>query len=424
MTELSRATRAYIATVVLAALAVAGVGLSVPAPVDVAQLGVYVLLAALADSVDVPLGRNYYVSLAPVVHVATVLLFPPPMVVLIVATAALADQVLHHRRGWAKTAFNVAHHVLVAGLPALLIAQLDGGRRFQPGSDLLTLAATVVTLVTYYLADVTLLSLVIGISGRMSPLRVWRENNRGTLLLDGALLSTGALLAGLWTKLPLFTPLVLLPMAVNYLAFRTLRQVERETRAAVILMADAIDDRDPYTSGHCRRVGEYAAAIGRALGLSAAELEQIALAGRVHDLGKIGVSDFVLQKPSPLTPEEWQQMARHPEIGATILGRYSLFAETLPYVRHHHEALDGSGYPDGLVGDQIPLGARVVAVADAYDAMTTDRPYRKRLPRAEAVRRLRAGAGRLWDPVVVEAFLRVLGEDARAGAEGPGQRAA
>ncbi|WP_152052964.1 HD-GYP domain-containing protein [Tautonia marina] len=166
----------------------------------------------------------------------------------------------------------------------------------------------------------------------------------------------------------------------------------------------AIDAKDPYTLGHSERVGRIASLLGEVLGLSANERGDLYLCGLLHDVGKIGIRDATLQKPGPLTPEEFQEIKRHPTIGVQILSDLKKLHHLLPGVAHHHENFDGSGYPDGLSGNQIPQIARILAVADAFDAMSSTRPYRRRLATEQIDRIFRDGAGTQWDPEVVDAM--------------------
>ncbi len=172
-------------------------------------------------------------------------------------------------------------------------------------------------------------------------------------------------------------------------------------------MAQTLDARDPYTAGHSSRVSDYAVAIAQAMNLSAAETEVIRVGANLHDIGKIGIPDAVLQKPGPLTGEEFEVIKRHPLIGKRILEGVAKFRDYLSIVELHHENPDGSGYPWGLRGEQVPLGARIVHVVDAYDAMTSSRPYREASPAAKAQDVLRRFAGSQFDPAVVEVFLRL-----------------
>jgi len=188
-------------------------------------------------------------------------------------------------------------------------------------------------------------------------------------------------------------------------------QLEELSTGAIRALADALDAKCDYTSGHSLRVSRFAVMIGRKIGLSEETLKDIELAGVLHDIGKIGVPESILWKPAKLTPEEQKIMSQHPVTSAQIIGELSGLARTREYVLHHHEYIDGSGYPDGLVGEAIPLGARIILVADAFDAMTTDRPYRKAIGHRNALAELRQQAGTQFDARLVEALIACVGED-------------
>jgi diguanylate cyclase (GGDEF)-like protein/putative nucleotidyltransferase with HDIG domain len=182
----------------------------------------------------------------------------------------------------------------------------------------------------------------------------------------------------------------------------------REVHLATLLsLAEAIDVRDAGTADHSQTVGRHCEAVARELGVPRERVERVRLAGVLHDVGKIGVSDLILRKPGPLDDAEWAEMRRHPEIGARILGA-SEFDDIREWVLAHHERPDGRGYPHGLRGNQIPLEAKILAVADAYEAMTSDRVYREAIGLEAARDELRRGAGSQFDPLVVEGFLAVL----------------
>lgn len=182
----------------------------------------------------------------------------------------------------------------------------------------------------------------------------------------------------------------------------------REVHLATLLsLAEALDLRDAGTADHSQTVGRHCELVARELGLPRERVERVRLAGVLHDIGKIGVSDVILRKPGPLDDAEWAEMRRHPEIGARILGA-SEFDDIRGWVLAHHERPDGRGYPAGLRGDEIPLEARILAVADAYEAMTSDRVYRAAIGGEAARAELRRGAGTQFDPLVVQAFLTVL----------------
>ncbi len=182
-------------------------------------------------------------------------------------------------------------------------------------------------------------------------------------------------------------------------------------------LAEAVNRRDPYTGGHARRVAAYSVLIAEKKGLVPREKEELRLAAILHDIGKIGIEDAILRKGGLLTEDEALLMRKHPQIGAGILGFVEEMSGVIPGVLHHHEWFDGSGYPSGLGGRAIPLQARIIAIADAYDAMTTDRPYRKALKAEDALEELGSSAGTHFDPVLAEAFAMVVKEDLSGGNE-------
>jgi putative two-component system response regulator len=187
-----------------------------------------------------------------------------------------------------------------------------------------------------------------------------------------------------------------------------LGQLER-AEAVITTLALTIEARDPYTLGHCDRLSRYAVALGQALGLDPDMVRALRLGGYLHDLGKIAVPDGILLKPGPLDPMEQERIRAHPGAGSDLVLGLRSMELVRPIMRHHHEKWDGSGYPDGLKGAAIPLGARIISVVDVFDALHTERPYKAALPRAEAVSLLiRETDAGYWDPKVVETFLEIL----------------
>jgi putative two-component system response regulator len=190
-----------------------------------------------------------------------------------------------------------------------------------------------------------------------------------------------------------------------------------DTETVIFALAQAVEAKDSYTEAHTDRVASRARLLGAAVGLTGKELVDLYRGGKIHDIGKIGVPDAILLKPGPLDADETAIMRRHPAIGEQIARPLRSAANLLDIIRHHHENFDGTGYPDGLVGEQIPLLARIVAISDAYDAMITDRPYRHGMSVEKAATILKERAGLQWDPELVPLFLSAIGFREPAGAE-------
>ncbi len=186
---------------------------------------------------------------------------------------------------------------------------------------------------------------------------------------------------------------------------RLYKEVSEAFLSTVHVLTDAIEARDPYTGQHARRVMEYSLAIADSFNLSAVEREHLRFSSILHDIGKIGVDDAILRKPSRLDKAEREAMERHADIGASVLSSIQWMASVIPGVKHHHERYDGTGYPDRLKGEETPLAARIIAVVDTFDAMTTTRPYRHALPVETALAELEKCAGTQFDPAVTNAFL-------------------
>jgi HD-GYP domain-containing protein (c-di-GMP phosphodiesterase class II) len=191
-----------------------------------------------------------------------------------------------------------------------------------------------------------------------------------------------------------------------------LKQAAEENRelflGSIRMLAAAIDEKDPYTRGHSDRVAKYSVHIGRQLALSDEELDRLSIAALLHDVGKIGVDDRVLKKPGALTPEEFEIMRQHPSKGANIMRPVAQLKDMLPGIELHHENVNGKGYPYGLKGDQIPLMARIIGVADTLDAITTNRPYQSASDLTEAVAIIRKLTGTKFDPRIVDALEAVI----------------
>jgi HD-GYP domain-containing protein (c-di-GMP phosphodiesterase class II) len=206
--------------------------------------------------------------------------------------------------------------------------------------------------------------------------------------------------------------LALFPLALVHVSFRGWVRLQTEARKTFENISQLLDERDHYTAVHSTSVAELAVAIGRKLGLPQRQLESIDVAARVHDIGKVAVPDSILLKAGPLTDEEWVEMKRHPVISAELIEGLEIYASVADAVRHEHEHWDGTGYPSGLVGEAIPLISRIICAADVYDALVTDRPYRKAFSPAKAHDIVGEMKGKTLDPDVADALLAHLEKEA------------
>lgn len=355
--------------------------------------------------------NNARETVSSAVIVASLLLYGPVFTMVVAVLAVLASELLR-RKAFAKVIFNVSQYALTVGVSGLFLLPIgENPHSFTPfvasANSILLLASA---LVAYFLMNTGLVNGVLAFVTGARFVDLWLQNSREILVPYAGMLNVGIVAAMMWTISPFALILLVLPLMVLQFAFRLTDQLKHETLKALIGVAEMVDARDSYAYRHSMEVARYSNLIATKLGLPLEEIEMINLAGMLHDIGKIGTPDKVLHKPGALDSDERGIMELHPSEGAKVLQYFSLFRPGADLVRYHQEHFDGSGYPKGLKGDEIPLGARIIHVADAYQAMTSDRVYRKALPVQEAIRRLRADAGKHFDPAIVDAMLDVLRE--------------
>jgi len=343
-------------------------------------------------------------SVSFVPFLASVLLAPDWTAVVGVLTVSFIVQIVR-RRDLARAIFNLCQQSLAVSLAVLAYRALGGvsilsAQPFQ-------YPAIVSVLIVYSAVNTLSVAGVVALSEQRSVIEVWTENTLGTAMY--ALLGL-PLIVGLAWVYGRFGPPGAFVGAVLLLGLRELYvvnlQLEKANQELLELMVAAIEARDPYTSGHSRRVSQNAKTIAQIVGLSVREVKRVEVAALLHDVGKIHeVFAPILQKPGRLTEEENAIMQTHPIKSEELVARVSQLHDIVPAVRHHHENWNGTGYPDGLAGEKIPLASRIIMFADTIDAMTSDRPYRKALD-AQAVRdELVKHRGRQFDPQICDALL-------------------
>ena len=395
---------AYIVVLYVAALTLVIAGLPRLLQARWSDIIIFVTITTLAELWNVAIGPDSDMSLSFTTHFAGAVLFGPAFAAVVAAVSVLASDGVIRRQPLRHLMFNVANFALAAGVTGLVYDALRSTPIGQPlslGGDAVALVAAAAT---YLVVNNTQVSLVINFSG--GPFfHEWVASFRDIGVPYVSMAPLGALLAYAYQASPwtlLYFPMLVIVVYNGFKLFMTLRH---ETDHALVALADSIDKRDQYTYQHSLRVARFSQEIASHLGLSAREVDLLVSAARVHDLGKIATDNRVLFKQSSLTAEERRIINMHPAEGGELAGKFSMFRKGRLYIRHHHERWDGNGYPDGLAGADIPLGARIIAVADAYDAMTSDRPYRKALPHEIALAELERGAGKQFDAAVVEAFI-------------------
>ena len=371
-------------------------------PVALVAVGI-----AILDAIPIDLySQQVEITLSDAVKFAAVLLCPAPVVILGTFVGTLAAEV-PAKRPWFKKAFNVSAMTLTWSVVAWIYLVLR-----QPGVDYFDSLRNVFALILSGLADfavnTTLLCLVISLAAHLPIRYVWVQNSRQVVWYELSMIPLGAFLAVLWRFNPASVVLAVLPLLVVRQSHQLANDLQRQTHDALLALVRVIDERDHHTSDHSDRVALFARHIAEALGLPQEEIEVIVPAAQLHDLGKVGMADDILFNPKLLNAEERKNAQRHAEIGAILLAKFPLFDKGAILVRHHHERYDGTGYPDRLKAESIPIGARIISVADSYQAMTEGRPYRRALSREEAIAELVAGSGSQFDPKVVQAFIQIL----------------
>jgi putative nucleotidyltransferase with HDIG domain len=350
-------------------------------------------------------GRGSMGSVSFIPVLASAAIAPHWVSVVVVAAASLAGQIVA-KRDRIRSVFNAAQETLALAL-AILAYQALGGIPLHSIGESSSLSLFALFLV-FFVTNSICVSGALGIVSDRNPWTIWKENTLSALPYD--FLSLPAILFIVWAYSK-FGPVGVFVFAIPLFGLRQLYkvtgQLEQTNRELLELMVAAIEARDPYTSGHSRRVADKARVIARAVGLREKDIERIVAAALLHDVGKIHeVFGPILSKPGRLTTEEQVIMRTHPVKSAELAGKVTELRDVVPLIRHHHENWDGTGYPDGLRGDDIPLGSRIIMFADTIDAMSTDRPYRAAMDAASVRKELLRFRGTQFDPSMCDALLR------------------
>jgi hypothetical protein len=377
-----------------------------------AAIGLMAVLAVVAELLAVSQPLSSTGSIAFIPYFATILVAPTWLSLVVVWLVRFSTDVAS-KRDRLKALFNASQHALVLAIAVLIFQRLGGiGLLELRTASLLeaTAAAGAAALAGFgiaYISSGLLVSGVISVAQRVPMGQVWRTNQLVTLWLD--LLSLPLVFVFAWVYAR-FGSLAAATCWVPILGLRQVHKInlelERTNEELLELMVKSMEARDPYTSGHSRRVQHFSTLIARAIGLSEREISSIGRAALLHDVGKIHEKyGPILAKSDRLSPEEWAVIQSHPIDGANLVGTMSRLRDIVAPIRHHHENWDGTGYPDGLAGELIPLSSRIIRFADTIDAMTTDRPYRRSLTEDQVRAEVVKCRAKQFDPTITDRLL-------------------
>ena len=377
---------------------------------ELIHLLVFSVLAVTSESLPVALPKGGYVTVGFALFFAALILFPFGVACVVAALAALLvcgeaakDQPLF------KRLFNASQYVVSVTVASFFLSIFHVQTFRLTGIHLLAYCTAAVA---YLVVNVTMVAIALGTMQGKSPWSIWGSNIRWATPNFLALAPLALLIALVYQNFE-WVGLVLLfiPLLLSRHSFRLYVDMRENYLNTIEALVQALEAKDPYTSGHSDRVAKFAVAIAEKLGMTEEQVEFIKYAAVLHDVGKIGVSENILNKKDQLSQADWVCIHNHPVIGQNIIKNIKFLFDIGPVVRHHHERYDGKGYPDGLAMEQIPLAARIIAIADTYDAMTSDRSYRKGKTPLEALREIKMVAGSQLDPQLVGIFSEIMSPD-------------
>ncbi|TFH08447.1 MAG: HD-GYP domain-containing protein [Candidatus Atribacteria bacterium] len=376
---------------------------------------VFVILAVLAEvyATWIPT-YNWEISSSIAIYLATVFILGVNLAVLLVFLSSLLSEMFLRWRSEDESAasgllaitFNVSQLVVTVTLAGLLLQALQ--RQSLDVAAISDFGLAIAAFGVYFVANLSFVIGIVTLTESKTFIASLADSIRQFFVQYLVLCVSALLLAALYSISVWHVLLALFPLTLVHVSFRGYVKLQTEARNTFERISQLLDARDHYTAVHSMEVAELAVKIGREMGLGQREIEQIDVAARVHDIGKVAVPDSILLKPGKLSEEEWVKMREHPVISAELIAGIEIYSPVAKAVRHEHERWNGTGYPDGLKGEEIPLLARIIAAADIYNALSTDRPYRKAFNEEETIRLIQEMAEAELDPAVAAALLRVI----------------
>jgi len=417
-------TRAKIYVVFLGLLAIASIAyfaadISALTSSQILAFCLFLVLGFLSEvyAVWIP-AYGFEVSSSIAIYMASLFIIGPAGAVILVFLATLAPEIMmrwdHLRSDPRRFAyvliFNVGQLVVTVAVTGWIFSRISGGTlSLASGQDYLQ---AFLAFLCYAIINIALVTTVVSLTEGKRFIYRFTTYVRDFVVQYAVLGVLALLLAVLYSLSIWHMFLAIVPLFLVHLSFRSYQKLRTEARKTFENISRLLDERDHYTAVHSQDVAALAVKVAEEMNLSQAEIENIEIAARVHDIGKVAVPDSILLKPGPLTDEEWVVMRRHPIVSAELIEGLEIYANVADAVRHEHERWDGSGYPDGLKGEEIPLVSRVIAAADIHNALSTDRPYRSAFTSERTTEMIREMSGTDIDPAVADALLHVMEEAA------------
>jgi len=401
--------RIYIGVVTVAAIAL--FLFLLPSMPDFSKIWIpflfFLTFSIFAEFIPVQLPIGGVISIGFPIDFLLILVYGPATAMLISALGAMIGEILERKISWYKIIFNASQYALTTGI-AGIVYQKAGGIVGAENIIRFIFQAFVCTC-TYCIVNISLFSFVVLLSQQENMKTIWRMSIRDTVPSYIAEAPMGFLMAIVYIEVGIIgIILFFLPLLLARRSFELYTKMRKVYLDTIRALAAAIDAKDPYTKGHSERVSKNAVALAQEMNLPDREIECIEYSALLHDVGKIGIEDKILRKEDKLTNTEFRKIKEHTIMGANIIEPVDFLKKSYKAVYHHHEKFNGKGYPDGIKEDEIPLSARIIAVADAYDAMGSDRPYRKKLNPEHIITELKEQSGKQFDPEVVKAFISIL----------------
>lgn len=411
MANVPARAKVFFYSIYAAAFLVLVVGLTIKPVLPWLEVAFFALLIFIADSFAVLLPKKASISVSFAIIFATTILFGPWVASLASLITAVNFSDLRNKIPWYKMLFSACNYIVSAFVSGYIYMLAGGAIGKVTAANFpyiiipLSLSCTI-----FFITNTSLITLAIAYLYDESIFNTWRYNFQWLIPNYYALGVLGFILAQIYASSgPASVILLVVPLLIARQTFRVYMNLKGAYVDTVSALVQALEAKDPYTRGHSERVAKYAEMAAKELRIPDEKVETLRYAALLHDIGKIGIARRILNKPGRLTNDEFKRIQTHPGLGAEIIGDIDFLKEAIPAVYYHHERLNGTGYAEGLSGERIPLLARIMTVADSFDAMTSTRSYRPALSDKEAAGELMACRGSQFDPKIVEAFVKASG---------------